>query len=80
MTDLEALYKKETGNDASYTKTDEWNASRTHTWYNDSYVDWLEEKALRQADSVGVKTPCATYGCPGYVDTEPRAHCPKCLY
>ncbi len=42
--DIEAIYKEETGQDASYTCQDEWNAGRTHSYYYDDYVDWLEEK------------------------------------
>lgn len=40
----EEIYKKETGKNASHTETDEWNASRTHDWYYDEYVGWLEDK------------------------------------
>ncbi len=40
----EEIYNFETGRDATYVKTDEWNASRTHTWYYDEYVEWLEDK------------------------------------
>ena len=58
----EEVYKKETGNDASYTKTDEWHAWRTHDWYYDEYVDWLESKlttASQQSDSADAQCRCA---------------------
>ena len=42
--DWEAIYKQETGNDASYEKIDEGNAYRTHAWCYDEYICWLEDK------------------------------------
>lgn len=44
MIDWEIEYKKETGKEASYTKEDPNNCNRSHTWYWDEYIEWLEEK------------------------------------
>jgi len=59
-------YKKETGNDASHTETDEWNANRTHTFYYDEYIAWLEDKlddATQQVSGVD-RAICAACGGP----------------
>ena len=44
MINLEKLFKEETGLDTTYSKKSYMYPGRYNTYYEDYYVEWLEEK------------------------------------
>jgi len=55
MIDLEELYKKETGKNASYEKEDPNNCNRSDIVNTTDYICWVEDKLIGLMESTEIK-------------------------